>query len=73
VARSGNGDSILARINHVSFAGPFVRVYLTRQDNGDAIEAAIPREPYRELGLKPADAVHLSARNARLLGDDYSI
>jgi sulfate/thiosulfate transport system ATP-binding protein len=73
VARSGNGDSILARINHVSFAGPFVQVYMTRQDNGEPIEAAIPRERYRELALKPADAVHLSARHARLFSDDYSI
>ena len=73
VARTGNGDSILARVNHVGFAGPFVQVYMTRHDNGEPIEAAILRERYRELALKPADAVHLSARHARLFSDDYSI
>ena len=73
VARTGNGDSILARVNHIGFAGPFVQVYMTRQDNGEPIEAAILRERYRELALKPADAVHLSARHARLFSDDYSI
>ena len=70
---TAGGASIVAWINHVSFAGPFVEVYMTRQDNGQPIEAAIPRERYRELALKPADAVHLSARYARFFADDYSI
>jgi sulfate/thiosulfate transport system ATP-binding protein len=73
VARTGNGDSILARINHVSFAGPFVQVYMTRQDTGDPIEAALSRERYQDLALQPSDAVHLTARSARVFPDDYSI
>jgi sulfate/thiosulfate transport system ATP-binding protein len=73
VSRSGNGDSIRARVDHVSFAGPFVHVQLTRRDTGESIEAAVPREQSRELALKPADEVYLKARTARLFSDDYSI
>ena len=73
VSRSGNGDSIVARVDHVSFAGPFVHVQLTRRDTGESIEAAVPRMLSRELALKPSDEVYLKARSARLFVDDYSI
>jgi sulfate/thiosulfate transport system ATP-binding protein len=73
VAREGNGDSISATIEHVSFAGPFVNVYLTRRDTGETVEAAVPRERYRELALKASELVHLTARRARIFPDDYSI
>jgi sulfate transport system ATP-binding protein len=73
VSRSGNGDSIAARVDHISFAGPFVHVQLTRRDTGETIEAAIPRDQSKEMALKPADEVYLRARTARLFADDYSI
>ena len=73
VSRSGNGDSITARVDHISFAGPFVHVQLTRRDTGETIEAAIPRDQSKEMALKPLDEVYLKARTARLFADDYSI
>ena len=73
VVREGNGDSIAARVDHVTFAGPFVHVQLTRKDDGAAIEAALTRERYRELGLKQAEDVYLRLRNPRLFSEDYSI
>ena len=62
-----------ARVDHISFAGPFVHVLLTRGDTGESIEAAVPREQSREMALKPAEDVYLRARVARLFADDYSI
>jgi sulfate transport system ATP-binding protein len=73
VSRCGNGDSITARVDHISFAGPFVHVQLTRRDTGETIEAAIPRDQSKEMALKPLDEVYLKARTARLFADDYSI
>ena len=73
VSRCGNGDSIVARVDHISFAGPFVHVQLTRRDTGESIEAAVPREQSREMALKPAEEVYLRARAARVFPDDYSI
>ena len=73
VTRSANGDSIPARVEHVSFAGPFVHVQMTRHDTGEMVEAALPRERSRELELKPSDEVFLKARTARVFSDDYSI
>lgn len=77
VSREGNGDAIVARIDHISFAGPFVHVYMTRSDTNGPIEAALPRERYRELGLKPHEDVFVKLRNARVFSEtetvDYSI
>ena len=73
VTRSANGDSIPARVEHVSFAGPFIHVQMTRHDTGETVEAALPRERSRELELKPSDEVFLKARTARVFSDDYSI
>ncbi len=67
------GDAIAARVDHISFAGPFVQVQLTRGDNHDIIEAAITRERYKELELKSGEAVFLRFRNARMFVEDYSI
>ena len=73
VARDGNGDSIVATVEHVSFAGPFVHLHLTRRDTGEPIEAAVTRDRYKELALKASELVHLTARRARVFTDDYSI
>ena len=73
VNRCGNGDSILARVDHISFAGPFVRVQFTRRDTGEVIEAAIPREQWREMGSKPATEVYLRAWPAKLSSEIDSI
>jgi sulfate transport system ATP-binding protein len=71
---AGNGtDTILAKVDHISFAGPFVHVQLTRKDNGETIEAALPRDRYKELELKAGDEVFAKLRNARVFADDYSI
>jgi sulfate transport system ATP-binding protein len=74
VAReAANGDAIPARVDHVSFAGPFVQVQLTRADSQESLEAALTRERYRELSLKVGDAVYVRFRNARMFVEDYSI
>jgi sulfate transport system ATP-binding protein len=73
-ASEPNGtDTIQVKVDHISFAGPFVHVQLTRKDNGEMIEAALPRDRYKELELKPGDEVRAKLRNARVFGEDYSI
>ena len=74
VAREADGgdDTILARVDHISFAGPFVHVQLTRRDNGQPVEAAVPRERYRALGLKAKEDVYVKFRNARVFAEQYA-
>ncbi len=67
------GGAIPARVDHVGVAGPFVQVQLTRGDNNEIIEAAIPRERQRELNLKGGESVFIAFKNARMFVDDYSI
>jgi sulfate transport system ATP-binding protein len=73
VARDDGQDAIAARVDHISFAGPFVQVQLTRSDSLETIEAAITRERYRELALKSGEPVYLRFKNARMFVEDYSI
>jgi sulfate transport system ATP-binding protein len=74
VARTtnGNGDGMKARIDQINFAGPFVYLLLSR-DDGAPVEAAVPRERFRELALRPAEEVYITFRNARVFSEDYSI
>jgi sulfate transport system ATP-binding protein len=67
------GDTIAARVDHISFAGPFVQVQLTRADTQQAVEAALTRDRHRELALKTGEPVQLRFRNARVFAEDYSI
>ena len=66
-------DTIAARVDHVSFAGPLVQVQLTRADTRQPVEAALTRDRYRELALKAGEPVQLRFRNARVFAEDYSI
>ena len=71
---AAGGDTIPAKVAHISFAGPFVHVQLTRRDNGDIVEDALGRDRYKELELKTGDEVYAKIRNARVFGEeDYSI
>jgi sulfate transport system ATP-binding protein len=73
IAREADGDAIPARIDHISFAGPFVHVQLRRGDSNETIESAVTRERYRELGLKSGEEVYVKFKNARMFVEDYSI
>ncbi len=68
---NGNGDAIHARVEQVNFAGAVVYLLLSHGE-GQSVEAAIPRERFRELNLQPKDEVYLTLKNARVF-DDYSI
>jgi sulfate transport system ATP-binding protein len=59
-------QALAARIEHAVALGSVVRLELLRQDNGEVIEAEIPRDRYEGLNLGPGSVVYLSPRRARL-------
>ncbi|HMF05428.1 MAG TPA: TOBE-like domain-containing protein [Methylocella sp.] len=65
-----DGSGIAAAIKHIAFAGSSVNVELTRLDNGEAVDAALPAHDYKDLGLKPKDQVFLRLRNATSFPED---
>ncbi len=70
----GGEGLIRASVEHVGFAGAVVNVALKRLDTAEIVDAEIPRDRYRELGLRLADEVFVRVKNARVFaGDDYSI
>ena len=57
--------AVSAVVRYIASAGPVVRLELQREDNGEALEAEIPRERYRELGIVIGDHVGVTPRNLR--------
>ncbi len=58
---NGNGEAIHARVEQVNFAGAVVYLLLSH-GQGQSVEAAIPRERFRELNLQPKDEVYLTLK-----------
>jgi len=68
-----DGSGIAATIKHIAFAGSLVNVELTRQDNEEAIDAALPQHDFKDLGLKPEDSVFFKLRNATSFEEDSAL
>jgi len=71
---TGGDADILAGVEHIGFAGSIVNITLRRVDNKEVVDAEIPRDRYRDLGLKLDDRVYVRVKNARVFqAEDYSI
>jgi sulfate transport system ATP-binding protein len=57
---------IAARIIQISAAGPRARIKMVRSDDGDAIEAEIPKLRYQDLGLRAGEEVFVKPLAIRL-------
>ena len=53
-------------VRHILTAGSSVRIDLERADTGEAVEAEVTQERYRELKLAVGDRVHIRPRTARV-------
>ena len=58
--------SIEVKVRHIHAAGPTARVDLERIDNGEELEAELPRREERELALSVGDTAWASLREARV-------
>jgi sulfate transport system ATP-binding protein len=68
-----SGDQIEATVRFLHGAGAVTRVELERLDTRERIEAELPRERYRELGLLAGETVFLRARSIRVFLDNSSL
>ena len=66
ITRRPSDKDIKATIRYVASTGPMVRLELERNDNGQMLDAEIPREQYQELQLAVGDEVGVSPRNPRV-------
>jgi sulfate transport system ATP-binding protein len=67
LARVPNGQPAIETIlRHARRFGPVVRLELDRVDDGQIIEAEIPRGRFEELGLQQGERVYVKPRSARL-------
>jgi sulfate transport system ATP-binding protein len=64
---------IRARIDHISPAGPVVRLYLVRHDTGEVVESELTRDRATALSPQVGEDVYLLLKNARTFTEDYSI
>ncbi len=68
-----SAEDIAAEVLLVQGAGALPRIELKRLDNGEIVQAELPREQYRELGLKLGEQVYIQPTNARVFTPDYQI
>jgi sulfate/thiosulfate transport system ATP-binding protein len=77
-ADQGNGDGIIAKLDRAIVIGPIARLELIPNDDSrpaggplvdSLIEAQLPAQQFRELGLKEGDTVVLTPRKARVFVD----
>jgi sulfate transport system ATP-binding protein len=67
------GASMPARVSLVQRLGPTVRVGLVLSETGEALEAELTRDRFRDLEIAPGEAVFLRLRNVRVFAEDYQI
>ncbi|TDR80391.1 sulfate/molybdate ABC transporter ATP-binding protein [Paludibacterium purpuratum] len=74
ISRLADGALAAGRVAHIHAVGPLVRLELQR-DDGAAIEVALAKERYRELGIAPGDLVYVKPRKLAVFpdGQDYVI
>jgi sulfate/thiosulfate transport system ATP-binding protein len=68
-----NGESVPAEVEHIGFGGPVVNIILRRLDHPSTIEATVPREQHKALGLQRGQKVSLTVRDPRVFENDYEI
>ncbi|WP_264740474.1 sulfate/molybdate ABC transporter ATP-binding protein [Cytobacillus firmus] len=67
ISREGsNDDAVLATISHLHIVGPIVQIELVRKDTNDYLEAEIPKEKYRRLGLKAGEEVFIKPKQLKI-------
>jgi sulfate transport system ATP-binding protein len=71
--RQTTNGALPALVRHIRTLGPIVRIELERTDNGEAVQAELTRDRFRELLLEEGESVFVTPRNYRLFADDYSI
>ncbi len=58
-------SSVETVLRHARRFGPMVRIELDRVDDGQVIEAEMPRGRFEELGLATGERLYVKARNSR--------
>lgn len=71
---NSDGCGIAARIKHIAFAGSSVNIELARIDDEEkVVDAALPAQACKDLGLKLEDEVFLRLRKTKSFDEDYVI
>jgi sulfate transport system ATP-binding protein len=60
-------------VRHAVPVGRTVRLEMERLDTGERVLAEIPKERWRELGIKAGDLVFLRPRNLQLFAAEGTI
>lgn len=66
-------DAIAAEVVFIQGSGALPHIDLRRLEPGKSVQAEVPREQYRELGLKTGELVYIQPTNVRVFVPDYQI
>lgn len=65
-----DAEGIVVRLRHVHAIGPLAQLELERTDNADLVEAVIPNERYRQLGLKDGETLVVRPKRLHVFVDE---
>jgi sulfate transport system ATP-binding protein len=67
LTRHRNGSSVIeVKVRHIQAAGPTARLELERADNGDGLDAELPRREHEALALNVGDTAFATLKHARI-------
>jgi ABC-type Fe3+/spermidine/putrescine transport system ATPase subunit len=72
-ASEGDAEEVPAEVEHIGFGGAVVNILLRRLDHPSTLEATIPLEQHRALGLQRGQRVFVTVRDQRVFENDYEI
>lgn len=67
-------ETVAAKITFIHIVGPTARIELKREDNGEYLEAELPKEQYKGLNIKKDDIVYVRPKQLKVfIPEDFSI
>jgi sulfate transport system ATP-binding protein len=70
ISETPDPAAFAATLDHAVKIGPFVRLELSRRDNGDLVEVELSRERYDHLNVATGKLVYLKPRRAKIFVEE---
>jgi len=69
-----DNETVAAKITFIHIVGPTARIELKREDNGEYLEAELPKEQYKNLNIQKGDVVYVRPKQLKVfIPEDFSI
>ncbi|MED3662378.1 sulfate/molybdate ABC transporter ATP-binding protein [Ureibacillus sp. FSL K6-8385] len=69
-----DNETVPAKISFIHIVGPTARIELKREDNGEYLEAELPKEQFKNLQIQKGEVVYVRPKQLKVfIPEDFSI